>query len=129
VRARRCAVHLLACERRQVGDVVRPDQEIEVADACEELLSLLLGDAAGDREHETGVLRLQRRELADLAAELLLGLLTHAARIEDDEIGLLGGLGARPAARTQHFLHPVGVVRVHLTPEGVDEIEAGQSPR
>ena len=119
--------HLLAGERRQLGDVVGPDDEIEMADAREELLALLLRDAAGDGEDEVGVLRLERRELADLAAELLLGLLAHAARVEDDEVGLLGGLGARPAARAEHLLHAIGVVHVHLAAEGVDEIEAGQS--
>ena len=123
-RTGRGAVHLLAREGGEVGDVVGADDQIEVADAGEELLALLLRDAARDGEHETGVLRLERRELADLAPELLLGLLADAARVEDDEIGLLRGLGARPAVRAQHLLHAIGVVRVHLAAEGVDEVEA-----
>ena len=129
VRARRSAVHLLASERRQVGDVVGPDEQIEMTDPRQELLALLLRDAPGDREDETRVLRLERGELADLAAQLLLCLLTDAARVEDDQVRVLGVVSACPAARAQHLLHPIGVVRVHLAPEGVDEVAAGQSGR
>src|SRR5690606_11352078 len=105
-----------------LGQVVRADDEVEVRDPREELLALLLRDAARDREDEAGVLRLQRRELADLAPQLLLGLLADAAGIEDDDVDLVRRLGAGPAVRAQRLLHAVGVVRVHLEAEGVDEI-------
>ena len=93
--------HLLQDERRELGDVVRADDEIDVADPLEELLALLLRDAAGDGDDEVGPRALQRRELADLAPELLLGLLAHAARVEDDQVGVLGPLDRRASGRAQ----------------------------
>ena len=66
---------------------------------------------------------LQRRELADLAAELLLRLLAHAARVEDDEVGVLGPVDRRrPPAAAQDLVHAVGVVDVHLAAEGLNDV-------
>ena len=98
-------------------------------DPLEELFAFLLRHATGHREHHPRVLRLEGRELAHLASQLLLGLLAHAARVQDHQIGVLHPVGARPAGGAQHLLHPIGVVRVHLTAEGVDEVPAGQSRR
>ena len=50
--------------------------------------------------------------------EPAVGRLADRARVEQDQVGLgaLGRLGV--AERLEHALHPLGVVLVHLTPEG-----------
>ena len=58
-------------------------------DSLEQSLALLLGDAARHGDDQVRARALERRELADLAPELLLGLLAHAAGVEDDEVGVL----------------------------------------
>ena len=59
----------------------------------EQLLALLLRDAAGDGDHQVRAARLEARG-ADLAAQLLLGLLAHAAGVEDDQVGAAGSSAA-----------------------------------
>ena len=88
----------------------------------EQSLALLLRDASGDGDDEIGPDALQRGELADLAAELLLRLLAHAARVEDDEIGVLGLVDRDPPGRAQDSAHTVGIVGIHLAAEGVDDV-------
>ena len=81
-----------------------PDDEVDVPHPREQRLALLLRDAAGDGDDEVGPRALERRELADLAAELLLGLLAHAARVEDDEVRVLRrSTRDVPPARAQDF--------------------------
>ena len=87
------AGHLFHQQGRQLRDVVGTEDEVDVSNAFEELLTLLLRHAAGDGDDEAGPRFLERSKLADLAAELLLCLSPRTtARVEDDEIRLFDTL-------------------------------------
>ena len=58
-------------------------------DSLEKRLALLLRDASGHRDDRVRVRPASAAELADLAAELLLGLLPHAAGVEHDDVRVL----------------------------------------
>src|SRR2546423_3556494 len=59
---------------------------------------------------------------AEVRVHLLLGLVSHRAGIEDDDIGLFWTLGALGALRrAQHVRDLVRVVLVHLAAEGAKE--------
>ena len=58
--------------------------------------AVLLRQAAADGDLHAGSLRLDRREVAEVAVELVVGVLAHRAGVEDDDVGLL----ARRRART-----------------------------
>ena len=108
-------------EAGELGDVVGADDQVDPAHLLEEALALLLRDAAGDDQHQLAPIPLLLREPAHLAAELLLGLLADAARIQDDHVRL-GGVGLDVAGATQHLVHALRVVHVHLAAEGRDRV-------
>ena len=118
---RRRPVGQLFEEARQLRDVVRADDEVDALELLDEALALLLRDAAGDDDHEIALVALLLGEAADLAPELLLGLLAHAAGVEDDHVRD-ARLGLGVARATQDFVHPLGVVHVHLTAERRDRV-------
>src|ERR671935_59068 len=64
--------------------------------------------------------RLDALGLMQMRDEAAVGRLADRARVEEDEVGVLalGSLGV--AERLEHALHALGVVLVHLTPEGGD---------
>src|SRR5690606_16415347 len=115
-------------EPRELGDVVWPDDEIDLGQRPEEPLALLLRDAPGDPDHEVRAAALELPEPPDLAAELLLRLLADATGVEEHHVRSLDVLGGSVASAAQHLLHPRGVVHVHLTAEG-DDREGGHRAR
>ena len=71
-----------------------------------------------------GVRGLDRREVAEVAVELVVGVLPHRAGVEDDDVGLLVvGRGDVPRLLEQPG-EPLGVVDVHLAPVGADLVGA-----
>jgi hypothetical protein len=109
-------------EAREVRDVVGPEHDVDVRDAAEQLGALLLRDAAGHREHHAGALFLERLHRAEEREELVLGLLAHAARVDDDEICELRVLGPLVALSREDLLDATAVVHVHLAAVRLDEI-------
>jgi len=109
-RRRRGTALLLHEEGGQLGHVVRPDDEVDVPDASEQRLALLLRHAPGHGDDEVRPRALQRRELTDLAPELLLGLLPHAAGVDHDDVGVSFGLGRLIALGFEQARQPLGVV-------------------
>jgi len=120
----------LGQQRGQLGDVVGAQHHVDAGHALADTLALLLGHAAGDHQQGVGALALEGGQAADLAAQLLLGLLAHAARVEDDDVGLVGRACLGVPRASQHLVHALGVVGVHLAAKGVDRVrrhrEAGQ---
>src|SRR5690606_13177675 len=100
---------------------LRPEDEIDVGRAPDDRLALLAGDAAADADQQIGSLALERARAPELGDHLLLCLLAHRAGVEQDDVGVLDAVGpARAFARRQDVGHAVGVVLVHLAPEGAD---------
>ena len=58
------------------------------------VVAVLLRQAAADRDLHPGPLRLDRREVAEVAVEPVVGVLAHRAGVEHDDVGLVA-LGRR----------------------------------
>ena len=91
---RRAAEHRVLEQARELDDVVGTDDEIDAVELTEQRLALLLRDAPGDDQHLRRAVALPLGDPADLAPELLLGLLAHAARVQHEHVGVeaAGGL-------------------------------------
>ena len=86
--------------------------------------AVLLGQAAADRDLHPGALGLDRREVAEVAVELVVGVLPDRAGVEDDDVGLLVGRCRDVARLLQQPGQALGVVDVHLAPVGADLVGA-----
>ena len=80
----------------------------------------MLGHAADDREHGARPLALERAELGGARDHALLGLLAHRARVDEDDVGLVGARGRRVARIGEHAADQVAVGDVHLAAVGLD---------
>ena len=75
---------------------------------------LLLGHAAADTDHQARVLLLELFQRADIAENALLGVLTHGAGVEQDQVGVLRLVAQTVANIHQHTLDALAVVDVLL---------------
>ena len=67
-------------------------------------------------------------QLAEVAVEPVVGVLAHRAGVEHDDVGRLA-LRRAPVARVlEQAGQPLGVVHVHLAPEGADLVAARARP-
>ena len=103
-------------------DVVGAQHNIDVAGPLLDPLAVLLGQTARHRYLDLGALSLEGLELAEMPIELVVGVLTNAAGIEDDDIGLLQRRGLRQPVGLEKAGDALGVVFVHLTSVGTDEV-------
>ncbi len=88
------------------------------------LVAVLLGQAAADGDLHVRVGLLARHQVADVAVELVVGVLPHRAGVEHHHVGV-GALGcAAVAGGFQQSGEPLGVVDVHLAAVGADLIGA-----
>ncbi len=73
-----------------------------------------------------GPFLLEPGEPAEIGIELLLGLLTDGAGVDDDDVRALRTGGFRRAGPAENSGDVLGIVLVHLTAEGPDEdLQAG----
>ena len=75
---------------------------------------LLLGHAAADADHQARVLLLELFQCADIAENALLGVLTHGAGVEQDEVGVFDIVAQAVADILQNALDLLAVVDVLL---------------
>ena len=61
-------------------------------------------------------------QLAEARVQLLLGALAHAARVDDDDVGVGGVVGRLEAGLLEQPGHALGVVDVHLAAERLDQV-------
>ena len=84
------------------------------------VVAVLLRQAAADGDLHVGVGGLERRQVPEVAVELVVGVLAHRAGVEHDHVGLrAGGRGDVPRVLQQPG-QALGVVDVHLAPVGAD---------
>ncbi len=62
-----------------------------------------------------------------MAVQLVVGVLPDAAGVEHDHVGVVEAVGGHQAVRFEDAGEPLGVVLVHLAPEGADEVAAGSA--
>ena len=58
----------------------------------------------------------------EVRRQAVVGLLADRARVEDEEIGVVGRAGLAEAERFEEALDPLGIVHVHLAAEGLDVV-------
>ncbi len=95
---------------RQRTDVVRAEHDVDPGGAVDDGGAVLLGQAPahGDLHARTGVLH--RPQVAEVAVELVVGVLAHRARVQDDDVGVVpvgrGGVAGvlqQPASRSESW--------------------------
>ncbi len=116
---------------REAADVVGAEHDVDPGRPLHDGGAVLLGHAASDRDLHVGVLGLRRSQLAEVAVELVVGILPHRAGVEHDDVG---GLRARlrgqavdvdVAGRLEQAGKPLGVVHVHLATVRADVVGPG----
>ena len=103
-------------------DVVRAEHDVHVPGLALHELAVLLGEAAGDDDLATVSLALPRLQVAERAVELVVGVLADAARVEHDDVGLGLGCDRHQAVGLEQAGDALGVVFVHLAPEGAQHV-------
>ena len=112
------AVHELTHPRHGRG----AEDQIDVGRALLHGGLLELGHAAHDAQHEPGLARLERAQLAELGEDLVLGLLADGAGVDEDQIGVgfhvgeLVAMLAQQGERLLQILTLVAAQRVQLMP-------------
>jgi hypothetical protein len=105
----------------QLADPRGPEHEVQVGHPPQGPLPFLLRDTAAEADEQPAARLLEQAVLAEARVDLLLGLLPHAARVEQDEVRVFR------VARRQHALlhelagHALAVQLVHLAAPGLDE--------
>ena len=116
-----CAMPVARRAANEVGQAVqrlRAEHDVDVRRALHDRGALLRRDAAAHADDEVGALRLERAHAPQVVEHPLLRLLAHRARVEQDDVRVLGPLGERRAfGGMQHVRHLVRVVLVHLAAE------------
>src|SRR5690606_2074152 len=70
---------------------------------------------------------LPRTQVAEVAVELVVGVLADAARVEHDDVGVVLRLGADEPVGLEQAGDAFRVVLVHLAPVGAHDIAAGHA--
>ena len=100
---------------RELMDLVRPEYEIDMRCPLDELVALLLRHTARDAKDQLRILTFQMLDLADLAVDLVLRRLPHAAGIQQDKIGSIHLLRPLITDCPQLPFHTLGITDIHLT--------------
>ncbi len=108
----------------QLGNRARPEGEVHLREMLEQVLALHLGEAAADREQAPWIGVLERFCQPQVRRQPRLGLFANGAGVEDHQVGLLERRRLPQAQFLEHALDPLGIVSVHLTAEGSDEVRS-----
>ena len=101
----------------QLVHVVGAEDQVQVRRPPEQRLPFLLGDAAAHPEDDA-LLFLELTPPSEGAVHFLLGLVPHAASIQDDQVGVVHAVSAL-IVRGLHELHdPGGIELIHLAAVG-----------
>ncbi len=107
-------------EHRELADVVGAEDDVHPGGPLHDGVAVLLRQAAADRDLHAGAARLLRGEVAEVAVQLVVGVLPYGAGVEDDDVGVAVGAlwGADVTGVLQQTGQSLGVVDVHLAPVG-----------
>ena len=107
--------------------VVGAEHDVDVARLLADEIAILLGEAAADHDLQVRARVLERLEVTERAVELVVGVLADAAGVEHHDIGVVDRVGRRHAVGLEQPGDALGVVLVHLTPEGADQVPLGHN--
>ena len=113
---------------QQLGESMvslRTDHDVDEGGPLEHGLAFGLGYTTCDADQHVHAAfappLAQTPQPAELGIHLLGSLFPDVARVQDDEIGVIGGIGGGIAMRHQRIRHPGGIIHVHLAAVGLDE--------
>ena len=121
-------------ELRELVHLAGAERDVDERELREHAVLHRLRPAAADADHALGIAPLERARLVEMRDEALVGLLADRAGVEQDQVGLVALRHLGVPERLEHALHVLGVVLVHLAPEGGDVealhrlIERSRSP-
>ncbi len=107
-------------ELGQLVDLAGTEGDVDEREALENLVLDRLRPAAADADDTRRVFGLEPLRLAQVGDEATVGGLADRTGVEEDHVGGVAALGLLVAERCEHAPHPLGVVHVHLAPEGGD---------
>ena len=109
-------LQLLGDELRQGVDAVHAEHEVHIGVALAQLFHhmLLVGHASAQADDQAGLFLLEALEGTHIAEHPLLGVLTHSAGVEEDQVGVLRLVAQAVADIHQHTLDALAVVDVLL---------------
>ena len=119
----RATLERVGDELGQARESARAEHDIDVPHVLADAHAVALGDAAAHAHDAPAAWGLGGAHHGrDLAIEVRVSLLAHAAGHEDDDVGLVGGGDLDAAAQPQEPRDALGVVEVHLAAEGLDVV-------
>ena len=110
-------------------DVVRAEHDVDVRRPVADDLAVLLGQASRNHDLAPVALALPRLEVAEVAVELVVGVLADAARVEHDDVGVVLGGGRHEPVGFEQSRDALRVVLVHLAPVGAHEVAPRHTAR
>ena len=116
-------LHLAEQPLQAIG-VLGTHHQVELGHAAQQRLPLLLGHAARHHQGEPGIEPLALGLAAQVAVDLLLGVVANRAGVVEHQIGAVFPLGLPVAHRFENSGHALGIRLVHLAAEGGDPIAA-----
>ncbi len=125
----RAARARLVHESRGAVHVVRTQDDVDVGRPGPNQLAIFLGEAARHDELHRRMLVLEALQMAEIAVEPVVGVLADAARVQDDDVGVGLRGGRHQAVGLEQTRDALGVVFVHLAPEGAHDVAARHPPR
>ena len=109
-------------QHRQRSDVVGAEDDVNPGRSSDDLGPVLLGQAAANGDLHARCARFDRGQVAEVAVELVVGVLPNCAGVEDDDVGRLVRARVDVAGLLEQPGEALGVVDVHLAPVGADVI-------
>jgi hypothetical protein len=104
---------------------VCPEDDVDPRGLLDHDVLVLLRHAPPDRDLHAGVLRLDLLELTEGPVEAVVGVLPHRTGVEDDDVGGRAAGGGDVPGILQETGEALGIVDVHLAPEGADLVRSG----
>src|SRR4051794_35397816 len=109
-------------ELGELVDLTGAEGDVDERELAEDVVLDRLRPAPADADDALGIAPFERRRLAQMGDEALVGLLADRAGVEEDEVRIprVGRLAV--AERLEHALHALRVVLVHLAAERRDVV-------
>jgi hypothetical protein len=109
---------------RQRADVVGAEDHVDPWRPSQHRVAVLLGEAPADGDLHVGVGLLARSQVAEVAVQLVVGVLSHRAGVEHHHVGVSALWGAAVAGGLQQAGEALGVMHIHLAAVGADLVGA-----
>ena len=108
--------------------LARAEGDVDEGEVAEDRLLLALRPAPADGHDRLRALALDALGVAQVAEEALVRAAADRARVEEDQIRLVAPLRLGVPQRLEQPLHALGVVVVHLAPEGRQVVAHRRDP-